>query len=316
MKHLKLEQRYAIKAYLQSGKTKVFIANELGVSERTVRRELNRNSTKTGTYNPDFAQELADERKERFRVNRKFDDNMKRYINEKLKQEQWSPEQIKGVCDQENRPMVSVERIYQHIRQDKASGGELYKQLRHRLKHRKRMAGAKTERIKDRLSIDERPAEVNDRERFGDWEMDLIIGKNNKTAIVTLVERQTGFFMMEKLPQGKNAKSVAKTVIKMLLPYKEKAQSITTDNGSEFADHKTITAKLGAKIYFAHPYCSWEKGLIEYTNKLIRQYIPKKESLDKYNDMEIKQIQYKINRRPRKNLNFETPKNLFFKFAT
>ncbi len=208
--------------------------------------------------------------------------------------------------------MVSVERIYQHIRQDKAVGGELYKQLHHRLKHRKRMAGAKTERIKGRLSIDERPAEVNDRERFGDWEMDLMMGKGNKTAIVTLVERKTGFFMMAKSSQGKNAKSV----IKMLLPYKEKAHSKTTGNGSEFADHKAITAKLDAKVYFTHPYCSWEKGLIEYTNKLIRQYLPKKESLDKYNDMEIKQIQYKINRRPRKNLNFETPKNLFFKFAT
>ncbi len=178
------------------------------------------------------------------------------------------------------------------------------------------MAGAKTERIKDRLSIDERPPEINDKERFGDWEMDLIIGKNNKTAIVTLVERQTGFFMMEKLPQGKNAKSVAKTVIKMLFPYKDQVHSITTDNGGEFAEHKRITSKLDAKVYFAHPYCSWEKGLIEYTNKLIRQYIPKKESFDKYNDMVIKQIQYKINRRPRKNLNFETPKNLFFKFAT
>lgn len=313
MKHLKLEQRYAIKAYLQSGKTRVFIAKELGVSERTIRRELKRNCTKTGSYNADFAQELTNERKERFAINRKFDDNMKRHIDEKLKEEQWSPEQIKGTCDENHIAMVSVERIYQYIREDKAQGGVLYKHLRHQLKHRKRPVGGKNEIIKDRVSIDERPQEINDKERLGDWEMDLIVGPENKGAILTLTERQTNFFMMEKLPNGKNAKMLAQVVIKLLLPYKEYVHSITTDNGSEFAEHKEIAKRLNTKVYFAHPYCSWEKGLIEYTNKLIRQYIPKKESFDNYSDMDIKEIQYKINRRPRKNLNFENPKNAFFK---
>lgn len=187
--------------------------------------------------------------------------------------------------------------------------------MRHRLKHRKRPVTGKHEVIKDRLSIDERPQEVNDKERFGDWEMDLIVGKENKGAIVTLVERQTGFFMMEKLPHGKNAKMLANKVVDMLLPYKQNVHSITTDNGSEFAEHKTIAKKLETKVYFAHPYCSWEKGLVEYTNKLIRQYIPKKKPFDNYNKKNIREIQRKINRRPRKNLNFECPTKLFFTFV-
>ncbi len=315
MKHLKLEQRYAISAYLKSGKTKTFIASQLKVNECTIRREIKRNSTKRGKYNPDFAQELADERKERFAINRKFDINMEQYIDKQLREEQWSPEQIKGVCDKEGRPMVCMERIYQYIRKDKALKGTLYQHLRHKLKHRSRPVSGKHQVIKDRVSIDQRPPEVDSKECFGHWEMDLIVGKENKGAILTLVERKTGFFMMEKLAKGKNAKALAQTVVKLLLPYKKNVLSITTDNGSEFAEHKTITKRLEAQVYFAHPYCSWEKGLIEYTNKLIRQYIPKKQTFDKYNELQIKNIQYKINRRPRKNLNFKSPKDLFFNFV-
>ncbi|MFV0366749.1 MAG: transposase [Mangrovibacterium sp.] len=117
MGYLKLEQRYAIAAYLKSGKTKVFIAKQLGFDESTIRREIKRNSTKRGMYNTDFAQELANERKERFAINRKFDVNMKQYIDRMVTSEQWSPQQIKGICDKESKPMVCVERIYQYIRE-------------------------------------------------------------------------------------------------------------------------------------------------------------------------------------------------------
>lgn len=312
MKHLKVEQRYAIKAYLKSDKSIKFIASEMGVAESTIRREIKRNSTKTGKYNPDLAQKLADERKERYAINRKFNDSMVRLIEEKIRKEQWSPEQIKGYCDKEGIKMVSCERIYQYIREDKEQGGDLYKHLRHKLKHRKRPVNGKQQNIKDRVSIDERSDAINNKERFGDWEIDLIVGKENKGAMVTIVERQTSMIMIRKLPHGKNAKELAKVVIDMMLPYKDSVLSITSDNGSEFAQHQFIAKKLNCEFFFAHPYASWERGLSEYSNKLIRQYIPKKSNFNDFDNQYIKEVQHKINRRPRKILNFETPTKIFY----
>ena len=139
-----------------------------------------------------------------------------------------------------------------------------------------------------------------------------IIGKDGKGAIVTLAERKTGFLLMEKLPGGKNADGLAKAVIRMLLPYKKWIYTITSDNGTEFAEHKTIARKLKADFFFCHPYSSWERGLNEYTNGLIKQYIPKGESFDNYDELYIKNVQHKINRRPREKLGFDCPKRLFF----
>ena len=315
MKHLTKVQRYQIKAFLDCGKSKDFIAKSLNVNKTTVYREIRRNSRKQGSYNPNFAHELYSERKERFASNRKFTPSIEKYIREKIEQEQWSPEQIVGYCKSHNIPMVSHQRIYTYIREDKRRGGYLYVHLRHQLKHRKRPVSGKQSTIKDRVSIDLRSDLINNKLRFGDWEIDLIIGKDRKGAIVTIVERTTAFFLMEKLPFGKNAEQLAKIVIQMLLPYKPFVHSITSDNGTEFAEHKKISRKLLTAFFFAHPYSSWERGLSEYTNKLVRQYIPKKSIFEHYNDQEIKEIQHKINRRPRKNLKYENPKNLFYKFV-
>lgn len=312
MKHLTLEQRYALKAYLECGISKTEAARRLGVHRSCVHRELKRNSSKRGTYNPDYAQELAEERKERFSNNRKFDLYKQKLVDKWIKEEQWSPEQIKGYCDANKIDMVSHERIYQYIRQDKANGGDLYKHLRHQLKHRKRPVSGKYEIIKNKVSIDDRPDVINNKERFGDWEIDLIVGENNKGAMVTIVERTTAMFMIRKLDNGKNAQDLADTVIDMLLPYKNVVNSITSDNGTEFAQHQRIAEKLHADFYFAHPYASWERGLSEYSNKLVRQYIPKKSNFNKFDKKFVKQVQHKINRRPRKNLNFKCPKDLFY----
>jgi IS30 family transposase len=315
MKHLTKEQRYQIKAYLNCNKSKLFIAELLQVDKGTIYRELKRNSTKIGLYNPDFAQELATERKERFGKNRKFTPTIKKYVKKQIEQEQWSPEQIEGYCKVNNIPMVSHERIYQFVRENKVQGGFLYKHLRHQLKHRKRPVSGKQQTIKDKISIELRGDVINNKERFGDWEIDLIIGKDGKGAILTIVERTTAFLLMKKLPFGKNAEELAKIVIQMLLLYKDFIYSITSDNGTEFAKHKKISEKLLTLFFFAHPYSSWERGLSEYTNKLIRQYIPKKSIFNQYNNNQIKEIQHKINRRPRKNLNYENPKNLFYRFV-
>jgi len=312
MKHLTKEQRYVIKALLSRGVSQTEIAKEIGVHKSTISRELKRNALKRGGYNPDFANELSTERKERFATNRKFTKEVERRARAYIEKDQWSPEQIVGYCRKNDIEMVSVERLYQFIREDKINGGNLYEHLRHKLKHRKRPVSGKQNTIKDRVSIDLRSDIINNKERFGDWEIDLIIGKDRKGAILTIVERTTAFLLMKKLPFGKNAKELAKTVIDMMLPYKQFVLSITSDNGKEFAEHKKISEKLLTEFFFAHPYSSWERGLSEYTNKLIRQYIPKKAIFNQYDDKYITEIQHKINRRPRKNLNYDKPYELFF----
>ena len=308
--HLTREQRYQISALLQAGHSQKEIAEIVGKDKSVISRELKRNRGRHG-YHAGLAQEMADERKERLRRPRKFTDVVRKRVLRDLCREQYSPKQIVGLARLEGREMVSHTRIYQFIRADKENGGKLYTHLRHKLKHRKRPVGGRCG-IKDRVSIEERPAVVDKRSRFGDWEIDTIVGKNGKGAIVTLTERKTGFLLMEKLPLGKDAKGLAETVVRMLLPYKRWVHTITSDNGTEFAEHKMIAKKLEAQFFFCHPYSSWERGLNEHTNGLVRQYIPKGESFEKYDNLYIKNVQYKINNRPREKLNFDCPKRLFF----
>jgi len=194
---------------------------------------------------------------------------MKVYIVEKMRSEQWLPEQIKGHADTNGIPMVSHESIYKMIRSDKVNGRGLYKNCLHRLKHRTRPLGGKALVIKDKRSIEECPAIVEERSRIGDREVDTIVGPANRGAILTMVERKTGFLFPRKLEQGKNADGLSKVMIAILLPYKTDIQTITSDNGSEFARHKNISEKLKTDFYFAHPYSSWERGCNENTNGLI-----------------------------------------------
>ena len=311
-KHLTKVQRHQIKALHQAGHSLSFIGDQLNIHKSTVSRELKRNARQWGSYDPIVAQQIANDRKERFSHNRRFTPGMEKFIGEKLQTQQWSPEQIKGYCDKHNIPMVSHQRIYQFIYQDKENGGDLYKNLRTSQKkcRRKYGSGKVNHSIKNRTSIDLRPSVVNNKERFGDWEIDTIVGKNNKGAILTVVERKSAFVLMTKL-NGKNAESLAKSTIRLLAPYKNEVHTITSDNGSEFARHQQIAKKLNVQFFFAHPYSSWERGLNEYTNKLIRQYIPKKSSFDNVNQQFINEINLKLNMRPRKNLKYDSPLRVY-----
>ena len=197
------------------------------------------------------------------------------------------------------------------IRKDKAEGGTLYKHCRHKLKHRARPVGGRRISIPNRTSISERPTEV-DGKRFGDFEMYTIVGKGNHGAIVTLIERSTNMLFMRKLKKGKNAKELARTVIHLLSPFKEHIKSITTDNGTEFACHEMIGKSLGVNIYFTVPYASWQKGAIENTNGLIRQYVSKTETFEHVSHQQITRYSKKINVRPRKKLEFKTPQECFY----
>ena len=218
--------------------------------------------------------------------------------------------QISGYLSKQEKH-ISHETIYRIIRKDKRDGGSLYKNCRHRLKHRTRPVGGKRISIPNRTSISERPAEA-DGKRFGDFEMDTIVGKDGHGAIVTLTERSTNMLFMRKLNKGKNAKELARTVIHLLAPFKGRVKSITTDNGTEFACHEMIAKSIGVKVYFADPYSSWQKGAIENINGLIRQYIPKSTSFSNVSHQQINKIMHKINTRPREKLNFSTPRECFY----
>ena len=314
MKHLNETQRYTISRMRRDKKTQTEIARAIGVSQATVSKELQRNRDSDGRYSAKMAQMFADTMKERSHQPRKLDGAMTAFIREKMERRQWSPEQIKGYCETNGIQMVSVEWIYHLIREDRRNGGTLYKHCRHRLKHRKRYVGAGVAHIPDRVSIHQRPPEVQGRREFGLFEMDLI--QNGKDFILTITERMTRFLLMARLPDGKNADDVADAAIRLLKPHKKLLKSITTDNGGEFARHKLISKMLNVPVFFTDPYSSWQKGTVENTNKLIRQYIPKTMDIKQLSYNKLLVIQNKLNYRPRKALFFNSPAYIFYNFAS
>jgi IS30 family transposase len=313
-KQLTSEQRSQIFVLLQKKTSRKEIAELVKISQSTLSRELKRNSTAKGHYLWKQAQEKSEERRRRTTSNSKKDEIIIWEALEYLRRDQWSPMQISGSMALDGK-RISHELIYQYIRADKS--GELKKNCRHQMKYNRHGRPDHTTKVKNiphRISIHDRPPEA-DGKRFGDWEMDTIISKNNKGAIVTLIERSTNNLLMEKLPEGKNAKALAKVVSRLLFPFRGiGVRTITTDNGCEFCAHEDISKMLGnVPVFFADSYASWQKGAIENENKLIRQYIPKGTDFDNVTPLFIKKIQAKLNNRPRLKLNFSSPKIQFFK---
>ena len=306
-KQLTSEQRSQIFALLQRKCPRKEIARIVGTSQSTLSRELKRNSTQSGKYIWCKAHAKAMERRKRSVHNATLVPELVWRIKQLIIEEQWSPRQISGVLKKEGTS-VSHQSIYNIIHAD--ATGTLAQHTRHKLKYRRRPKH-KHFPIADRISIHQRPEQA-DGKRFGDYEMDLIMDRFGH-AILTIVERSTNMLFMTKLAHGKKAEPLAKEVRRLLLPYKKYIKTITTDNGPEFAAHKLITKYLGAVVYFADPYSSWQKGAIENTNKLIRQYIPKQANFDDYTDKKIAMIQKKINSRSRQKLNFVSPKKEFYK---
>jgi IS30 family transposase len=284
------------------------IAQAIGCSESTISRELSRNKDKrSGKYDSDLAQRKCMERhkgkKKKIRFTKAIEEEIKLYLFQYL-----SPEQIVGLSRKEGREMVSVERIYQYIWRDKKRGGTLYKYLRTKGKKYRNRGDKKDKRgqIEGRVNIKERPLEVEKKERLGDLEIDTIIGKGHKGAIVTINDRASGVLKMAKL-NGKDAEELADKVIEMLKPWKGIIHTITSDNGKEFAAHKRIANALDVKFFFADPYKSWQRGANENLNGLVRQYIPKKTNFDDIDELYIKKIETELNNRPRKRLMFQSP---------
>lgn len=313
-KQLNQEQRYQIAAFLKAGYSLRKIAEQIKVSVSTVSRELKRNGS-ARSYNGSLAHMYATDRQKDKPRKKKFTLAMSKLVDAKLRLK-WSPEQIKGRCKKEGVDMISHECIYQYVWQNKRQGGSLWKELRHgHRKYRKRY-GSKDNRglIPNRTTIDKRPDIVEQKTRIGDWEIDTIVGKDHQSSIVTATERKTQFTLLSKLPNLKSSEA-RKTVINMFAPYKKEVLTITSDNGREFYEHQAIAQKLQAQYYFAHPYHSWERGLNEYHNKLIRQYLPKKTDFKPIEHIALIEIQNHLNGRPRKKLNYQTPNEVFLNYS-
>lgn len=318
-KHLNIEEREKIQELRWRKISIRKIAKILGRSHSSVVRELNKdNRGRTYTYKPRLANQRAlERRKSRGRKNRLKNQAIRNYVVTHLK-EHWSPEQISGRLKKDLGLSISHEAIYQFIYSQihRQGWGELRSNhedlriyLRRRRKRRLKKGMRRCQRVLKSLgaSIDLRPTEVDARTRIGDWESDTVESRDHKPGINTLVERKTGLVFITKL-KNKTSFSTARAVVDRfeVLP-KNLKQTITFDNGFENQSWKEIEVNTGAKCFFAHPYHSWERGTNENTNGLIREYFPKKTDFTQISDEEISKVEYDLNTRPRKRLNWSTP---------
>jgi len=303
-----LRQRYQIYALMKTEHAQTEIADFIGVHKSTISRELRRNRGLKG-YRPMQAHQFAVSR--RFRAKSRIDEPTWDMVETLIRQD-LSPEQVSERLKKKRGILVSHERIYQHILADKRADGDLYRHPRCQKKRKKRYDSYDRRGVlPNRVSIDDRPAIVDTRQRLGDWEVDTIVGKRHRGALVSLSERKSRMTLL-KMVERKTAQAVADAVIELLEPCKHLVHTITSDNGKEFANHERIAKSLEANIYFAHPYAAWERGTNENGNGLVRQYFPKNRDFTTITEEETTMAQCRLNNRPRKCLDFDTPNEVFF----
>lgn len=302
------EQRYQIYALLKMGHNRTEIAAVIGTHKSTVSRELSRNKGQRG-YRPKQAHHKALSRRNGSR--KRISAETWELIETKLRLD-WSPEQVSGWLYRHHAIQVSHEWIYQYILADKQAGGNLHRHLRCQKKRRKRYGSYdRRGKMPNRVSIEERPVIVEERTRIGDWEVDTIIGKRHRQAIVTLTERKSRLSLLTKVDH-RTADQVGEAMIAVLQEVADRVHTLTADNGKEFADHERIAQALQADFFFAHPYAAWERGANENMNGLIRQYIPKTQDFATVTHADLLRIMNRLNHRPRKCLDFQSPFEVFF----
>ncbi len=303
-KHLSQAERYQIHALMKAGHDQSQIAKLLDRHKSTISRELSRNTGSRG-YRPKQACEMSADRAQ----NSRNAPTVEPWVREAacaLLCIQWSPEQIASQLP------ISHETVYQHVYADKAQGGTLWKNLRCQKQKRKRYAGGRDRRgqIPNRRPLSERPLHIEARRQVGHWECDTVIGASHKGAVVTMVERKSGYAVMAKV-EKKTSELVSSAIVDKLQPLAARVKTLTFDNGKEFAGHAQIDQQLQSTAYFARPFASWERGSNENLNGLLRQYVPKKRAMSTVSDEEIRMIQNRLNNRPRKRLGFKTPAEVF-----
>lgn len=298
------EDRLRIKDGLDAGLSKTEIADKLGFHKSSIGREIERNSGQRG-YRPKQAQRLAEARERAKCGPYKMNPVVMNNITERLKL-RWSPEQISKRLQLEGEEIVSTETIYKFIEEDRKNGGELWRFLRRSNRRRKRRFPSEERRgqIKNARPISARPKTADERSRKGHWERDTMLGKDRKSGVLAIVDRKTRFNKFRKLNRRKAVKVTKETITALKdLPL----QSITNDRGQEFADHERCSKKLGVKIYFCDPYSSCQRGTNENRIGILRQYLPKGTDLSTLTNKELRKIEFEINNRPMKCLDWKTP---------
>jgi len=309
-KQLTENERYQIYVMKKAGHSQKYIAEMINRHPSTVSRELKRNSGLRG-YRPAQAQRLSDNRRKEAYKAFKVTEEVKKWVETLIRQE-LSPQQSVDYLVEHKKLSLHHETIYQLIYADKAVGGDMYKHMRIASKPYRKRYGSHDRRgkIKDRVDIDKRPAVVDRRNRIGDWEGDTVIGKGRSGVFLTMVERKTLYTIIVRL-DSKQADLLAEAAVESMSEFKSQVKTITFDNGLEFADHKTISKALEADIYFAHPYASWERGINENTNGLIRQYFPKGSDFSEITNEDVQHVMDRLNNRPRKSRGGKSPNELF-----
>lgn len=291
------------------------IGAKLGRNKGTICREIRRNClARSGSYYPAGAHLRYQARRHKAKASQRKKISVPRilrYVLRKLKQE-WSPEQIAGRMKrdypQDSEMRITHTSIYKWLKEDKRRGGRWYRYLR-QANHRRRRYGRNTKRypVEGKVSIDDRPLVVARRKRKGDWEGDLMQGKDRKSYLLTYTERKSGYLLVRKIG-NKSATSVFEATVAMFrdIPVRYR-KTITYDNGTEFSRFRDIESATGMKCYFAHPYSSWERGTNENTNGLIRQYVPKSKDIRRTRRPLLAKVKRRLNNRPRKRLGYRTP---------
>ncbi len=307
------DQRYLIVRSKMLGKTIREIAEILGRSPSTISRELRRNRTPAQLYCVEKAHSYATARRRRCRRGSQFSDAVFQDVDAALRQ-RLSPEQIVGAFSRDGKAAPSHETIYRHIRRNKRQGGNLFRFTRIMSKVGRKRYRSRPARgvLHGKRHISERPADVNDRSRIGDWEGDTVMGKDTKHCLLTLVERKSGFTII-RLLQDRTTRAVTDAALLVIRNPEHIFNTITFDNGTEFHDYKELEKDGGPTCYFATPYHSWERGTNENTNGLIRQYLPKGKCLANVTQAQCDWIADELNRRPRKRFDFQTPETIYKK---
>ena len=314
--HLNKEERFYIWNALKTGCSQKDVAAVLGRHPSTICREIKRNTPRQShIYTYHWALELVKWRKHRVAdtKHRKLTEVIATLI-EQLIEQRLSPEQVSGYLSKHHEISLSHETIYRYIYSVRDRHQRLKPFLRQGRKLRRKAygSGARASKIPNRVSITQRDKIVEEKSRIGDWECDTVIGKDRKSVLVTVVDRATLYTCCSRV-YSRSADVVSRAIIRILKQHKSKVKTLTFDNGSEFVRHEKIAKSLNAKTYFAHPYSSWERGINENTNGLLRQYFPKKTDFRKISWKQVKDAVESLNNRPRKTRGYLTPNQLFNK---
>ena len=312
-RQITFEERYTLGLLRQRGLSRAAIARVLGRHRSTIGREVQRNHARSdGTYRPQLADWYARGRRSRSRRNRRFAAADWERVQALVLQD-WSPEQVAGWLRRHRELEISHETIYRYIWADKRQGGRLYLHLRGARKLRRKRYGSYDSRgrLAGKRPITARPAAVEARAQVGHWEADTVLGAGQAgPCVLSMVERKTGYVLIGKLRKRATAE-VNQRATQLIRAQSRPVRTITVDNGTEFHDYAAIERATPARFYFATPHHAWERGTNENTNGLLRQYLPKRQSMARLTQHDCDHLAAKLNRRPRKRLGYRTPEECY-----